>query len=66
MFYVILKSLKNEGEQIVLASSTSKDGAEMQRIQWRRVLGGRNWVQDRRPGLDTLDDSLGLKVERGK
>jgi hypothetical protein len=64
MYFVILKSLKAEGEQIVLGEATSKEHAELVRKQWRRVLGGKNWTIERRPGLDTLDH-LGLKIIQG-
>jgi hypothetical protein len=62
-YILVLKSLKVEGERIVLSdTATSREHAEQQRKQWRRVLGNKNWTIDRRPGLDTLDH-LGLKIE---
>lgn len=63
-YAVVLKSLKVEGERIVLSNdSVSLTHAEQRRKNWRRVLGGKNWIVDRRPGLDTLDH-LALKIER--
>ncbi len=61
-YVVLLKSLKAENEQIVLAEHGTREGAEQSRKNWRRVLGGKNWTVDRRPGLDSLDHIV-LKVE---
>lgn len=62
-YAVILKSLKVDGEQIVLSDdSTSIAHAEERRRAWRKVLGNKHWTVNRRPGLDTLDH-LGLKIE---
>lgn len=61
-YVVVLKSLKVEGERIVLSEPGSLKHAEDQRKNWRRVLGNKSWTIDRRPGLDTLDH-LALKVE---
>ena len=62
-YAVVLKSLKAEEERIILESDcTSREFAEERRKQWRKVLGAKNWVVDRRPGLDTLDH-LALTVE---
>jgi hypothetical protein len=62
-FQVILKSLKAEGERIVLDTAVSREFAEQQRRNWRRVLGNKHWKIDRRPGVDTLDH-LALTIER--
>ena len=61
MYLVILKSIKHDDERIVIASAATKESAEYYRKQWRRLLGGKHWIVDRRPGLDTLD-LLGLTV----
>lgn len=60
-YKVVLKSLTNEGQSIVLAEASTKEIAEEKRKNWRRVLGNKHWTIDRRPGLDTLD-CLGLTV----
>ena len=62
MFTVVLKSLKVEGERIVLDTCSTRVHAEQQRKNWRRVLGAKHWTVDRRPGLDTLDH-LALTIE---
>lgn len=62
MFYVVLKNVHNECEQIVLSKASTRIGAEDSRRTWRRLLGGdKRWVIERRPGLDTLDH-LGLTI----
>lgn len=61
-FVVVLKSLRDDGERIVLSEPGSREYAEAQRKNWRRTLGGKAWTVERRPGLDTLDH-LGLKIE---
>lgn len=62
-YAVVLKSLKTDGERIVLSDdATSMKFAEERRKNWRSVLGGKRWIVDRRPGLDTLDH-LGLTIE---
>jgi heme-degrading monooxygenase HmoA len=61
-YAVILKNLKTDDERIVLSKWTSRENAEQARKQWRKVLGGKNWTIDRRPGLDTLDH-LALTIE---
>lgn len=62
-FRVVLKSLKDDSQIIVLADEIANEQfAEQTRRNWRRVLGGKHWTVDRRPGLDTLDH-LALKVE---
>jgi hypothetical protein len=61
-YAVILKSLKAEDERIVLDTAISREHAELQRKNWRRVLGNKNWTVNRRPGLDTLDH-LALTIE---
>jgi hypothetical protein len=65
MFIVMLKSLKEPEERIILDQATTKTHAEQIRKNWRRVLGGKNWTIDRRPGLDTLDH-LAIKIEEVK
>jgi hypothetical protein len=62
-FVVVLKSLKNADEKIVLSEVNTMANAQYYRRQWRRLLGGGHWTIDRRPGLDTLD-FLALTVER--
>lgn len=62
VFVVVLKSLKVEGQRIVLDTG-SQQYAEQQRKNWRRVLGNKHWTIDRRPGLDTLDH-LALTIEK--
>jgi hypothetical protein len=54
-YEVILKSLKNEDEVIVLSEASTAENAQEARRSWRRILGGKSWTVDRRPGLDTLD-----------
>lgn len=61
-FVVVLKSLKDDSERIVLSEPGSREYAEDQRKNWRCTLGGKAWTVERRPGLDTLD-CLGLKIE---
>lgn len=61
-YIVVLKSLKVDSERIVLSEPGSREYAEDQRKNWRRVLGDKNWTVERRPSLDTLDH-LGLKIE---
>jgi hypothetical protein len=61
-YVVVLKSLKNTDEVITLSEATSRENAEAIRKNFRRILGGKNWTVDRRPGLDTLD-MLALTVE---
>lgn len=61
-YILILKSLKTENERIVLDIG-GKEYIEQQRKNWRRILGGKNWTIDRRPGLDTLDH-LALTTEK--
>jgi hypothetical protein len=61
-YVVVLKSLKNTDEVITLSEATSRENAEAIRKNFRRILGGKNWTVDRRPGLDTLD-FLALTVE---
>jgi hypothetical protein len=63
-YRVILKSLKAD-ERIVLDECPTLVYAQQQRKNWRRVLGGKNWTVDRRPGLDSLDH-LGLTIEAMK
>lgn len=62
MWKVVLGSL-NSDERIVLATEPTEQGAHWRHKEWRKVLGGKNWQKDRRPGLDTLDH-LTLKVVR--
>jgi hypothetical protein len=62
-FQLILKSLKDSSERIVLCTVSSEANAQAMRKQWRRLLGNRQWTVDRRPGLDTLDH-LALTVVR--
>lgn len=62
MFYVVLKSVTDENQRIVLSKCGTKANAEDMKKSWRRLLGGKNWILDRRPGLDTLDH-LGLTIE---
>ena len=64
-YQVILKSLKVEGECIVLSVEATKINAELMRKNWRQALGGKHWMVDRRPGLDTLDH-LALLIEEVK
>jgi len=61
-YTVILKSLSNPTQWIILAEETTKANAEEMRKRWRKTLGGKAWTVDRRPGLDTLDN-LALTVE---
>lgn len=65
-FNVVLKSLSTN-ERITLSTRpwSTRDAAEQSRKQWRKVLGGKNWTIDRRPGLDTLDQ-LALFIEEVK
>jgi hypothetical protein len=60
-YQIILKSLKDEKQIIVLDEMGSLEAAEQGRKLWRRALGNKNWTVDRRPGLDTLDH-LALKI----
>ena len=63
-YAVILKHIGLESERITLEGGImSRLSAEQSRKRWRKVLGGKNWVIDRRPGLDTIDSKLGLAVE---
>jgi hypothetical protein len=62
-YVVILKSLRAVDEQIVLGEAINQKHAEQIQKGWRRVLGGKNWQINRRPGLDTLDH-LALTIER--
>jgi hypothetical protein len=62
-YVVVLKSSKNPKERITLSEGTNRTNAEYHRTQWRRVIGGKNWTINRRPGLDTLDH-LCLTVEK--
>lgn len=54
-FKVILKSLNSPEQQIVLGEYVTNKNAEEGRKNWRNILGGKRWIIDRRPGLDTLD-----------
>jgi len=55
-YQLVLKSLKAEDQFIVLQEMSTREGAELARKQWRKVLGGdKKWDINRRPGLDTLD-----------
>ena len=65
MYQVVLKNIAIEDEVIVLSESSTLAIAQENRKSWRRILGGRNWVIDRRPGLDTLDH-LGLTIRQAK
>jgi hypothetical protein len=63
-YRLILKSLKHTEERITLNSGIqTRDYAEIQRKNWRTILGTKRWIVDRRPGLDTLDH-LALTVEK--
>ena len=61
-FYVVLKHIHDEKQRIVLSECASLVNARMLQKNWRSLLGGKNWITERRPGLDTLDN-LGLTVE---
>lgn len=61
-YILILKSLNAENERIVLSTWADLASAGQARRNWRRVLGGKHWHVDRRPGLDTLDH-LALTIE---
>lgn len=65
MYIVVLKSLKNSEERIALTAYSKRENAEIGRKNWRKVLGGKHWTVDRRPGADTLDHLL-LTVEEIK
>ena len=60
---VILKNIKDPRQFIVLSEATTKENAEYYRRSWRKLLGGKNWTVERRPGLDTID-YLGLTVRK--
>ena len=62
-YLVVLRSLKTNSERIILDTASTLEHAEQRRIDWRKVLGWKNWTVNRRPGLDTLDH-LALKVEK--
>jgi len=63
-YKVVLKSLKRPGEKLTLSNDAStREAAENQRKLWRKALGNKNWMIDRRPGLDTLDH-LALTIEK--
>ena len=65
-YQVVLKNLKAENEIIVLVEATTPEVAQEFRRNWRRVLGGKRWTVERRPGLDTLDHlALTVIVTRG-
>ena len=63
-YKVILKSLKDSSEVVSLTDWTTEESANQLHKRWRKLLGGRNWTENRRPGLDTLDH-LALTVVRG-
>jgi hypothetical protein len=63
MYKVILK-MAGVPDFIVLDERTTKDSAEAHRVMWRKVLGGKNWTINRRPGIDTIDN-LCLTVIHG-
>ena len=62
-YSVVLGNLKNPDEHITLTTCSTFENAEHGRKAWRKVLGNRNWIVDRRPGLDTLDH-LTLTIEK--
>lgn len=64
-FVVVLKSLRVQNERIILDIGSTRELAEECRKRWRRVLGGKHWTIDRRPGADTLDHLI-LTVEQDK
>jgi hypothetical protein len=55
MYQVVLKNITKEDEVIVLSECSTLASAQENRKNWRRILGGKHWTIDRRPGLDTLD-----------
>lgn len=61
-YLVLLKNLKLPEQIITLEECSTKEHAEQQRKVWRKLLGGKHWTVDRRPGLDTLDH-LALTIE---
>jgi hypothetical protein len=63
-FNIILKNLKTM-EKLTIDTATTRENAEDQRKNWRRVMGGRNWIVNRRPGLDTIYH-LALTIEEVK
>ena len=66
-YHVVLKNLVTNQSMVIdphTGGYTSKGIAEQYRKSLRRVLGGKHWTVDRRPGLDTLDH-LALTVISG-
>jgi len=61
MYKVILRNIKHPDQVIVLDEWTTMENAQNSRKGWRRVLGGKFWEVDRRPGLDT-NNFLALTV----
>lgn len=64
-YQVVLKSLINSEERIVLTTCTTHDNAEHFRKSWRKALGDKKWTVNRRPGADTLDHLM-LTIEQGE
>lgn len=64
-YKLILKSLDTDERITLQTDMVSREYAEQARKSWRRVLGGKFWTVDRRPGVDTLD-SLAMTIEEIK
>jgi len=60
-YYLVFISLKEPDQMMRFETYNTKERAEEGRYIYRRILGGRNWTIDRRPGLDTLGN-LGMCV----